>query len=459
VTSPGPRRTGSVLLITRYFPPLDGIATMRMLSWATHLTAMGWHVSVLTTTKAGQVVTPIDADLSSFEVTELDYFDPLTKVGFDKRAFVSTASGGGSSLRSRFRARAVRFYRERMNERMPGRTDPWIVPARRELRRRARQGITYDVVISSYGPPAAHVIGRYAQRVLGATWVADYRDLWVESHVYRGVWPFTLAERAVEAATVRHADLVTTVSTGLAQTLQGKFPQTPVLVIENGFDRASMDDAPSTFFDDRPPRFRIAYTGSVYPQRQDLSPLFRALRRLLDDGRVAPGSVEILFYGSSPGNAVDLARQHGLADVVSHEGTVPPATSHAVQRSADLLLFVEADEPAEKGVLTGKLFEYLYVDTPILGIGIGAETAAGRVVLRAGAGVVCGDDVTAVEDALLGFMNGSLEVRRDRAYIESFSREALAGRLSAAMLSARARSRPVGDQAVDTRLRSTGTEK
>ena len=210
VTSNRDRR---ILLVTRYFPPLDSVATMRMHAWAKYLDARGWDVSVLTTSKRGQVVTPLNRDLSRFSVTEVPYFDPLALAGVDKSAFVSQQTRPDRGIGRKLQVRLSQFYRQRMNERMPGRTDPWIIPAIGELRRQSRAGKTYQYVISSYGPPSALVVGHAAAKLFGATWVADYRDLWLENHAYAGLWPFTLVERLIETRTVqRRADLITTVS-------------------------------------------------------------------------------------------------------------------------------------------------------------------------------------------------------------------------------------------------------
>ncbi len=431
-------RDRRILLVTRYFPPLDSVATMRMHAWAKYLDARGWDVSVLTTSKRGQVVTPLNRDLSRFSVTEVPYFDPLALAGVDKSAFVSQQTRPDRGIGRKLQVRLSQFYRQRMNERMPGRTDPWIIPAIGELRRQSRAGKTYQYVISSYGPPSALVVGHAAAKLFGATWVADYRDLWLENHAYAGLWPFTLVERLIETRTVqRRADLITTVSDGLATVLRRKFPGTPIAVIENGFDRPIMDQAPVGFFDDQPRKFRVVYTGTILRKRQDPSPFFRALKHLSTQGRLDLEKIEVLFFGSSMGDLPQLIETFGLSRTVRYCGAVDHQDAVSIQKSADLLLFLEAHDPHVDGILTGKLFEYLFVETPIFSIGArGRASAPGKLILKASGGTVCGTDYLEIGDHFMQYMGGHATPHKNRSLIDAFARDRQVDRLITLMQAA-----------------------
>lgn len=423
----------SILFITRYFPPLDCIASQRMYCWAKYLERQGYRISILTTSKEGQVIIPLSLDTSKFEVCELRYFDPIVFTGIDKRSIPPEGAPSHYSvrgIRDRLKQRCARFYRERMNERMPGRTDLWIAPAIKELRRRKRAGISYDFVVSSYGPYPPHIVGYYAKKLFGATWLADYRDLWVESHVFTGLWPFTILERAIESALVKHADVISTVSDPLKDVLQRKFPLIPVRTIENGFDPEATPRDVVPYFDKTQNKFRIVYTGSLYRSLRDPRPLFVAIQQLLDQRKVARDNFEVLFYGNVVGDLLELIREFGLEGMVRHCGTVSSRDALAIQRSANALLFLEAANPAIGGILTGKLFEYLYVDTPIIGVGIGSKSTAGQLIAQTGAGVVCGEDVALIKQTLEELLEGRHQAKRRYDLIMNYSRERQAERVA-----------------------------
>ena len=51
-----------------------------------------------------------------------------------------------------------------------------------------------------------------------------------------------------------------------------------------------------------------------------------------------------------------------------------------IQKKSDLLLFLEWNDPTARGVLTGKLFEYIVSGTPIISLGVTEEHASGKVI-------------------------------------------------------------------------------
>lgn len=410
-----------ILLITRYFPPLDAVATNRMYGWAKYLTRQGHHVFVLTTSKKGQVVHPYKADLSGIEVTEIPYFDPLLALGMDKtRVIEQTEEAKIVSWKGKILSFLKQFYRERMNERLPGRTDGWIYPAVKELRRRKKEGISYDVIISSYGPPAAHLIGYFAKKIMGCPWFADYRDPWIENYTYRGIYPFIWLEKWLEKKTVGKADRILTVSEGFSDIFRNKFPSIPVHVITNGFDPEIIDQAdPEQFF---PPdgKFRIVHTGSLYKNLRNPAPLFRAIHRLPEGLK---RQVEVLFYGHLLEGLKEVIEQERAHAFVQLMGSVSQIDSHRAQKGADRLLFLESPNPHVAGIIPAKVFEYLYVDTPILGIGITPHSPSGQLICDLQGGEVCEEDEEKIHHVLQEAILKRHRPEKKREAIWQYSRE------------------------------------
>lgn len=418
-----------VLLITRYFPPINCIATLRMYSWAKYFSKWGWEVDVLTTTKHNQITVPLNLDTSFVSsVCEVPYFDPVALSNLEKQ--VKQKDKSFESKRSpiaTLKRFLVRIYRERLNERMPGRTDFWYSPAVKELKKRKEQGIEYDYVISSYGPPVCHLIGAYAKKLFKAKWLADYRDLWVENHVYKGLWPFTILERFLEKRSVKHADLISTVSFSLAKILEGKFPSKKVITVENGFDKEIMLDARDDYFSsEEEKKFRIVYTGSIYRGKRDPSPLFEAIKELEAEKKVDPSMLEVRFYGASMGDLQDLIQKYDVKAYAKHWGLVNQIEAFSLQESANALLFLEAPNPEIDGILTGKLFEYLYASPPIIAVGINKGMEAGKLIHKANGGFICGQEVKAIKECLLKLMSSDELFLKKKEVISAYSRESQA---------------------------------
>ena len=419
-----------ILLVTRYFPPLDSIATSRLYSWAKYLSRSGFDVSILTTSKKGQVVKPFVADTSSFRVYEVDYFDPITFSGIDKKDTLKKLTGGKDkqNLKKWFLAKLARIYREKLNERLPGRTDPWIIPAIKELKKQKREDKSYDYILSSYGPPSSHIVGCFAKKIFNARWTADYRDLWLENHIYTGLWPFTWFEKWIEKKIISHADAITSVSKHLMSVLQKKFSHIPVSVIENGFDSEEIEKSQDSYFFNDEKKFRIVYTGSIYSGKQDPAPLFKAVRELIHAEKLDASKFEILFWGTMQGD-IDLLEKYGLSSMVRYYKAVSKKDALDIQKSADALLFISWIDPLIKGIPTAKIFEYLAIDKPILGLGITADSYVGRLIEVSGSGIACGNSVETIKHAILQMLNNSLALQKNWEIINKFTRKAEVDRL------------------------------
>jgi glycosyltransferase involved in cell wall biosynthesis len=91
----------------------------------------------------------------------------------------------------------------------------------------------------------------------------------------------------------------------------------------------------------------------------------------------------------------------GLGERVELLGDVSRRRSLELQRDSEaLLLLIPESGGRGKGVLTGKIFEYLAAERPILAV-VPTEGAAARLIDDTGAGIVVApDDVDAIRDAL-----------------------------------------------------------
>lgn len=64
-----------------------------------------------------------------------------------------------------------------------------------------------------------------------------------------------------------------------------------------------------------------------------------------------------------------LAAQYALQSIVQVHDSIPYKEALRAQREADVLLLLLWNDPREKGIYTGKLFEYIGAGRPILAIG------------------------------------------------------------------------------------------
>ncbi len=372
-----------VLIISYYFPPVQSVASQRLESFARYLAEFGHDVHVLTRGEddgheshpRGYTVYRVKSGFINWLFQKFGFLrkDLPKDAEPAHKASKTTALGRLMASLDRFRiARGLGFL-----GRMPDFTDTWYLACKRWL----RQADEYDWVISSYAPYSSHLAALYARkRGIAVHWVADFRDLWTQHHLFPGLFPFTLLEKRLESRVVGAADMVTTISEPLKARLQMAYPNAKVAVVYNGFDA---DPDPGSAPDDVAvdgEAIRLVYTGTVYPEHQDMAPLLRALGHW-DQHGPRPH----FFYAGQSGLMIEkMAASMGSSDHVTDLGNLPAPESLALQRQADVLVYLDVNIPGYDGILPVKLFEYMSTGKPILAITADPGSAACKLLALAG---------------------------------------------------------------------------
>ncbi|OLP17273.1 hypothetical protein BST81_15755 [Leptolyngbya sp. 'hensonii'] len=420
-----------ILIIAHDFPPVNRVASLRPYAWAKYWHQMGHEIGVLTTRKDA-FRAPLDLQteyrsLQGVRLEEVPYV-PLKSRSFNPHPESTPPALPPSSI-GKSSYQVARTWLRRFSEFLGTgsflyASSLWIVPALK----RAQALYPYwpfEVVVSTFGPPAAHIIAGALKRQFNIFWVADYRDLWFGSHLVTAKWPFSWLEQSLEDYVVSQADLITTVSDPLQSALQQRFPQ-PVLTIANGFDPEDGEGFPPDPFPSNG-KIRLAYTGLLYPGKQDLSLLWQAIDRLRAEGFPVADKLEILLYGPDFSSLTPAIVAHDLQAIVKIAGFVPRSEALQVQRWVDALIFLDWDVPQVSGILTGKLFEYLFSGRPILGIGVTPDTAAGQLLESTRTGFLIGKSVDRMAELLQQLLRGEgLPYAPDRAVLQQYTRETLA---------------------------------
>ena len=218
-------------------------------------------------------------------------------------------------------------------------------------------GQHYDIVLSTYGPLSSHTVARKLKQMkLADRWIADFRD---EATV-----PFAWQKQRLTRYlrnVRRHADAITGVSLGFLQMMRlDAFGR----VVSNGFDREDLRGL--TPFSVEPDALTFAYCGQIHEGSSDLSPVFQALRALMDAGECQENRVRVHYAGKQGDVLARQAAAYGLRAVVVDHGMLSRADSLALQQAVDVLLVATWNTSARRGVMTGKLLEYLMANKPIL---------------------------------------------------------------------------------------------
>ncbi|MDA8325199.1 MAG: hypothetical protein M0033_03180, partial [Nitrospiraceae bacterium] len=199
----------------------------------------------------------------------------------------------------------------------------------------------------------------------GVPWIADLRDLWTMNHYYDKLGVIRFFERRLEMRTLSCADALVTVSQPLADALGTLHKGKDVQCITNGFDPDDFNGIPTRLSK----KFSITYTGMLYNGKRDPAILLKTTARLIEENRIDRAKMEIVFYGPNEEWLTGDINKYRLQDVVKICGLIPRDEAIRKQKESQVLLLLLWDDEREKGVYTGKLFEYLGSRRPILAIG------------------------------------------------------------------------------------------
>ncbi len=383
-----------VLIVAAHYPPVNSVAATRPAQWARLLSQRGCVVSVLTTAIREGSLQGYDLTVPPGELIRVAVPGSRLIARLDS-PFAEPGSGRGerSQHRPGMIARLTNWLRRSRgvftSARMPDHHDLWMLAALWRIR-----GRRWDVVISTHGPYACHLVGYYLRRCGRARrWISDYRDLWVDNHIYPGLFPFTSLERYLEAVFCHNADVITTVSDGLAARLASRHGR-QVEVIHNTIDLdmwRHLDATPAFPADEC---VRLVYTGTVYPVGQNPEILFRALVLVRSRAPTEFARLRMVFAGKSQSSIRELASHYGMTDILDQPGQVSRDLALRMQRDAGVLIFFNFCADGHAGILTSKLFEYLVSGTRILSMGAKKDPSTAAMLARSERGLDFGDDVS-----------------------------------------------------------------
>lgn len=215
------------------------------------------------------------------------------------------------------------------------------------------------LILSSFRPYSDHVIAFLLKLWFPkAKWVADFRDLHLDPQLKETYFPRFQAW--CNSLLLSKADIVTTVSKGLAQHLKPYHPNIAVLRNGIGIVQITNHQPPITT------RFTITYTGSMFRDLRKPHLLLEALQELFDQKKMDPSKVRIQYAGKDTATWLPLLEQFGLTSNFVALGNISHDDAIQLQRNAHVNLLLTYASPELKGNATGKLYEYLAAQRPVL---------------------------------------------------------------------------------------------
>ena len=351
-----------VLVVTYYWPPSGGPGVQRILKFCKYLPEFGWEPIVLTVKNGDypnmdysleQEVE--DLNIRVIKTKTFELFN-LYKLIIGKKSLPSfelnQSKKGFLSIISRWL---------RINCFIPDARKGWIpygVIAGRDLL--TKENI--KLIFSSGPPHSLHFIAKKLKEESKIPWVADFRDPWTDLFYLEGYNRLKISEAKdieKEMQILSSADLVTTVSPSIYNLLMGKNLKNNIEIITNGYDEDDFLEIES--IDNTKNSLVISYVGSMAKSQIPKS-FFMAICELKKKNI----PIKIQFIGNVHPEAVLLIEKLEITDQINFIGYVSHNEAIKYMSASNYLLLVVPNTSNNKGIITGKVFEYLRSKSPII---------------------------------------------------------------------------------------------
>ena len=382
-----------VLIITYYWPPAGGPGVQRVLKFAKYLPEFGWEPVILTVENGEfpaideSLLNDIPDGIKVYKTKTLEPFSFYKSISGNKNKAIETYAL--TEKNSSFISKLSKWIRLNL----------FIPDARRGWKHYAvKKGVdiikseNIDVILSSSPPHSLQLAAQKIAKRTGKPWVADFRDLWLDAFYIPTEEQGKLARKlnaSYEKSIVKSARKIISTSQEIIDDLKSKAPVSDFDVIYNGYDESDFKHTTR----DKNQNFTIRYFGSISSGQNPIS-LFNALRNINKNHNDIFNKIRVELYGKIDATVLQVIKENKLESCVDFKGYVAHSTVPELMISADCLLLL-LPRTKYKGMVPGKLFEYMATQKQILAIGsTRSETSDLLSSTRSGIMYEHGTDIT-----------------------------------------------------------------
>jgi hypothetical protein len=284
-----------------------------------------------------------------------------------------------------------------------------------------------NTIVTTGPPHSVHLIGHGLKQKHDLKWLADFRDPWTSIGYHKKLKLTKSSQqkhKQLENLVLSNADQI--IVTG--KTTKREFEhltKRPISVITNGYDS---DYNGGVNLDDR---FTLTHIGSLLTGRNPKN-LWRALSEIARENQAFRKELQLEFLGVVSQDVMDSLHRFELEPYLKLKGYVSHAAALRKQRSSQALLLIEINSEQTRGIIPGKLFEYMAARRPILAVGP-ENWEASELIQKTNTGKVFDYKAhSELKDVILewfrAFKEGNLSV--SPLNIEAYSRRVLTEQLA-----------------------------
>ncbi len=366
-----------VLIISYYWPPSGGAGVQRWLKFVKYLPKYNWQPYIYTALNGEMPV--IDESLqkdipAEAIIIKQPIWEPYSiykKFIGKKKSEKINASFLNEGKKTGLLQKISVWIRG--NFFIPDARKFWIKPSTKFLQSYIIKN-KIEYIISSGPPHSMHLIAlNLKQQNSNLKWIADFRDPWTNIDFYSKLMLTKRANKkhhTLEKAVLKHANCVISIG----QQMNNEFIEMyknigghnfeKFKVITNGFDTSDLPN----YEVKKDEKFSIAHVGTLVKDRNP-TVLWKVLNKLINKNNLFEKQLQIKLVGKVDIFVNEELAKYNLLNYVKKIDYLPHNEVIIEQQKSKLLLLLVNNTPNAKGILTGKLFEYLMANVPIIAIG------------------------------------------------------------------------------------------
>jgi len=354
-----------VLIIAYYWPPAGGPGVQRWLKFVKYLRDFDLEPVVYVPDNPQYPMTDnsfLNEVPDNITVYKQPIFEPYRFANVLSRKNTKRISSGIiQSTNQSFTEKLLLWIRG--NFFIPDARKYWVRPSV-EFLHGILQKENINTIITTGPPHSVHLIGHFLKQHNKVQWIADFRDPWTSIGYHKKLKLTSWAKsrhKELEALVLTTADKIMVTSQTTMKEFR-KLTNKPIKVITNGYDivkpkRVDLDE-----------KFTISHIGSMLSGRNPEN-LWSVLSELVKENMVFKNALRLQFIGVISKDVLEQIKVHGLESYVDVIGYVSHEEAIRFQQKSQVLLLAEIDSPETRGIIPGKLFEYMASGRPILGVG------------------------------------------------------------------------------------------
>ena len=388
-----------VLIITYYWPPSGGPGVQRWLQFVKYLRQYDIEPIVYTVDNPNYAIldpTLQDEVPDTIEIVKQPIREPNNLLSFfgSKR---KQTSAGFLDANPSFFGKIAQYVRA--NFFIPDARKYWIRPSVQFLSDYLPKN-SVDIIITTGPPHSLHLIGLQLKQKLAIKWIADFRDPWTDIDYFHQL-PLTKKaaqkHHQLEKDVVSIADHVLVVGNTMKENYL-KFNQ-KIEVITNGFD--AITNNAEVVLDTQ---FTIVHIGMMNADRNPTM-LWKVVSEIMAENETFANDFRLKLVGKLADEVLESIDMYKLTSNLEIVPYLHHKKAIALQKNAQVLLLAVNKVPNAKGIVTGKIFEYLQAKRPILAIGPVDGDLAEIINLTSSGTVVDFEDEKTLKNSILELYN------------------------------------------------------